>query len=54
MADLLLKPAGLIAVGHALYSRELDLLGADKHTNDFMVSQMAMCDFGFGLPILSV
>ena len=42
MADLLLKLAGLVAVGHVLYSRELDLLGPDKHTNGFMVSQTAM------------
>ena len=38
MADLLLKLAGLVAVGHVLYSWELDLLGADKHTNGFMVT----------------
>ena len=42
MADLLLELNVLVVVGPVLYARKLDLLGADKHTNGFMVCQTAM------------
>ena len=37
MANLLLELSGLIAVGPVLHARELNLLGANKHTYRFMV-----------------